>query len=363
MKTNIIRPNNFDIIRFVAAFQVVLHHSVEYLGIEHQSGLLKLIFQIVLYFPGVPAFFFISGFLISRSYENSKTLGQYTENRLLRIYPALIVCNIVSVIAVYATGYLPQPDVSGLKIAGWMLAQSSVVQFYNPDFMRGFGVGVLNGSLWTIAVELQFYVLTPILYRMLPKGAKARLYVLVAMTAAFCLINLGYWKLDPENQPSIALKLLGVSFMPWFYMFLCGVLAQQNFDRIKWLFQGRALTVSAVYFALVFVGRTYLDLPSSNDISPLLYVPLVWMLLSWAYTRPELSEKLLHGNDISYGLYIYHMPVINVLRYLGLNQGVAMIGLTAVIAIVLATCSWLILEKRCLSMKKGLRPVAKPALT
>lgn len=39
----------------------------------------------------------------------------------------------------------------------------SFVQFYNPDWLRGFGTGVLNGSLWSIPVELQYYVLLPFL--------------------------------------------------------------------------------------------------------------------------------------------------------------------------------------------------------
>ena len=38
------------------------------------------------------------------------------------------------------------------------------VKTKHPDFLRGYGVGVLNGSLWTIPVELQFYALVPLIY-------------------------------------------------------------------------------------------------------------------------------------------------------------------------------------------------------
>ncbi len=353
MKIYPIRPNNFDLIRLIAATQVVLHHGVEYMGLPSGDAASRLISTLVLYFPGVPVFFFISGFLISRSYESSKSTWLYAENRLLRIYPALIVCTIASVIAVHAVGYLPRPDASAVKILTWMAAQTSIVQFYNPEFMRGFGVGVLNGSLWTIAVELQFYVLTPMLYWILPKSRKARLYTLATLTIVFCLINLGYWALRPEEQPSQAIKLLGVSFLPWFYMFLCGILAQQNFDQIKWLFQGKAMPVAAAYIALVYIGRTHFGLASSNDISPLLYIPLAWLILSLAYSRTQTSEQLIRSNDISYGVYIYHMPIINLLIYLKLNQHVAMLWAMAGAAFLLAMCSWYFVEKPCLSLKRS----------
>lgn len=66
----------------------------------------------------------------------------------------------------------------------------SVVQFYNPDLLRGYGVGVLNGSVWTIPVELQYYAVLPLLYLAVKafKGTRAAWLVLaiaaLAMSAA-----------------------------------------------------------------------------------------------------------------------------------------------------------------------------------
>ena len=150
------RINNFDLIRLFAAAQVVIVHGVDHLGVRGVDRFIDLIS----YFPGVPIFFTISGFLISKSWERSPDYKSYFRNRLLRIYPALWVC-LFFTITIFIT--------SGVRFdfgefAAWLAAQLTFFQFYNPEFLRTFGVGVMNGSLWTIPVELQFYFLLPFLY-------------------------------------------------------------------------------------------------------------------------------------------------------------------------------------------------------
>jgi len=44
----------------------------------------------------------------------------------------------------------------------WLIGQASFFPFYNPDQLRDLGIGGMNGSLWTIPVELQLYILIPI---------------------------------------------------------------------------------------------------------------------------------------------------------------------------------------------------------
>jgi peptidoglycan/LPS O-acetylase OafA/YrhL len=88
---------------------------------------------------------------------------------------------VVSVACFLASGV--RPDSAGRFLA-CLAAQLTIGQFYNPAFLRGFGVGVLNGSLWTIPVELQFYLLLPLLAlfaRRRPAG-----WVVLAVTA--CVI-------------------------------------------------------------------------------------------------------------------------------------------------------------------------------
>ena len=158
------RTNNFDLIRLVAALQVVFLHTSKHLDLIHPESVLS---SIIDRFPGVPIFFFVSGFLISRSFETNPGLGDYSRNRAFRIFPALWVCFMLSVLSAWMTGYFSTVEVPIARFVGWVAAQLSFLQIYNPEFMRGYGTGVLNGSLWTITVELQFYVIVPCLYILL----------------------------------------------------------------------------------------------------------------------------------------------------------------------------------------------------
>ncbi len=69
--------NNFDLIRLFAAFQVALVHVFHIMEIE-TAWVGSFILHLLYLFPGVPIFFFISGFLISRSYENNSCLRSFS---------------------------------------------------------------------------------------------------------------------------------------------------------------------------------------------------------------------------------------------------------------------------------------------
>lgn len=361
-----IKTNNFDLIRLLAAIQVVAHHAIDHLGLDHSSGLVELTVQLIRFFPGVPIFFFVSGFLISKSYESSPGVLDYARNRVLRIYPALVVCTLVSVGALFALEYLPRAGVSLHDVAVWMLAQMTVVQFYNPDFMRAFGVGVLNGSLWTITVELQFYLVTPLTYALCGLKRRRGTLPLLLLTLALLVPNLAYWHADPENHSGLALKLFGVTFLPWYYMFLLGVLAQRHFHWLHQWLSGRAIYLCVSYVVATLLAMRYLGWGTSNDIHPALYVLLAACVFSLAYTLPTLADKLLRRQDISYGIYIYHMPCINVLLYLGLGGQLISLAFTFAATLLMALLSWIAIERPCLLLKRGglehsSLPIASPA--
>lgn len=348
------RLNNFDLLRLAAALEVAAHHANFHLEVDR--GWWGTVLAVV---PGVPIFFFISGFLISRSYESNSRLVEYSRNRALRIYPALVVCTAFALLSVALVGYFSTVQFSIGHFIAWVLGQITIVQFYNPDFMRAFGTGVLNGSLWTITVELQFYVLIPLLYWALQQLERRRIgtnTTLVVLTLVFLAANVGFHSLGYADSEAIAAKLVKVSFVPWFYMFLVGVLAQRNFPVLHRMLASRFWIIAPAYLLGAVACAQLLGLGTGNRIHPLLFVGLAAALFSGAYSRPQLAGRLLRHNDVSYGVYIYHVPVINLLMFYGLVGQASYVVLAMAATIVLAALSWFCVERPAIKRKK--RPLS-----
>lgn len=342
------RNNNFDLLRLVAASQVAFLHAIHIMNVQ-VTGVAKELLFLLHIFPGVPIFFFVSGYLISRSYESNSKLSEYASNRILRVYPALILVVSLSFLLIFISGYMLS---AGASFKDWLLlflAKSSFLQFYNPDFMREYGDGVLNGSLWTITVELQFYVLVPVIYWLF-RGSRLNNISLIVLIAFFFGLNRIYSYLHFDYNHYILYKLVSVSFVPWIYMFLIGMLFQRNFEFFYRLLSGKFLYFLIAYVSIGFwaVGH---KVNFGNNINPLLYLLLVPVIFSFAYSIPGLSKNLLKGNDYSYGIYIYHMPIINFFIFLGLSGNFTWSVIALVLTIFMAIASWLCLEKPCLKLK------------
>lgn len=336
--------NNLNLIRLLAALQVLTVHALNHFEVQSHFTLLPKIT------PGVPIFFFISGFLIYSSFERQSHHGarRFFVNRFLRIYPALWACFAVSLIAVACTGYFQETAITLRRFALWSLAQLTFAQPYNPAFMRGFGVGVLNGALWTIAVELQFYILTPLLFHLIRKLPS----IIAAIILSSLALNLFFrMHLDWNN---IYMKLAYTSCAPWLYMYLLGFGAAH--------YSQTSAAVAKVHFtylvplfvsSMMFIGKY--EANASNAINPVSFALLAMLTLKLSTARLSLHPRIssfLQTSDISYGLYLYHMPTINVLVHLSRLSPWANITLAVTFSICASLASWHLVEKRALRHKR-----------
>ena len=344
MGSRLDHDNNFNLIRLVAAFQVMVVHVLNHFGID------GAFVDIVKATPGVPTFFFISGYLITGSYQRTRSRGTaaFFKNRILRIYPGLVACVLLSTAAVWFTGFFGDVQVAVGKILVWVLAQATIVQFYNPDFMRTFGAGVLNGVLWTITVELQFYVLAPLLYYLLERKTPILVvFFLVALGTNLYLHHLA-------DGSSIGVKLLYVSFLPWVYMFLLGSLLAYRRNLVSVILRLRYGVLLLGYLVSMTLIGDYTS-NAQNAINPLAFVFLACLIVKVAYERLPLPQQMTYffdKNDLSYGLYLYHMPVINVLLFLGLFSVTANVFVAVFLSFAAASLSWYLIERPALRHKK-----------
>lgn len=340
-KIHISRNNCFDVIRLLASIQVVIVHYFEHLDLNRAA------IRWLEIFPGVPIFFVISGFLVSASYERCDTKLTYAMNRVLRIYPGLWVCLLISLLSVFLVSGQPA---AWVEIAPWLAAQLSIAQFYNPGFLREYGVGVLNGSLWTIPVEIQFYICVPLIYLILERMGW-RLRVTIAGLIGLIVISQIYRVLS-KGSDDIIFKLFFVTALPHLYMFVFGILLQKYWPAIQPIMKKFASVFIASYFVLSIALPAFGIPVLGNDINPVSALLLGLIVIYLANIEFVSAAKLLGGNDISYGLYIYHMPVVNVFVELGKTNSYIYFGVATLISVLLAIFSWRVVEKPALKLKR-----------
>ena len=339
--------NSFDVIRLIAAITVAWGHTVKHLKVN-EVGIVALVHQLADFFPGVVVFFGISGFLIfasldrnMRQYGRERGLKVYAQSRFLRIHPALWTSVGVSLLAIVVLYGVP-PLGDTLK---WLAGQLTVGQFYTPESFRGYGVGTPNGSLWTIAVEVQFYVAAAALY---PVLSKLRTNQWLALIAAGCALSVVNYYANPFIPP-MAHKLIGVTLFPYAYMFFIGSWLYSTREKTLFPLAKHIVALVAMYVATrILILKSGIIVPGTyRDMIMGLFVPVITVGAAYTCGRHRL------GCDYSYGIYIYHMIVINVLVHLGLTGSYKYLLIAFTATLILAFVSWNLVEKPCLRLKRN----------
>ena len=123
------------------------------------------------------------------------------------------------------------------------------------------------------------------------------------------------------------------------------VLQRLKAHESKWI-AGKGVYWLAAYLAFYYV------VPSAA----LTYVPTTLLLavatVSMAYTASRVSQKILRGNDISYGVYIYHGLLINLFVEMGLVGRAECLMLLAGCTYLAGYVSWVAIERPFLRKKK-----------
>jgi len=334
------KVNNFDLIRLFAAVEVLIFHTFDRFQIAVPAWLEPLHML-----TGVPIFFVVSGFLVSASYERSSSLSTYARARALRIFPGLWACVAITAIIAIALGF-PLIAPSG---AIWFAAQL-VGLIYTPGTLDDFGIGSYNGSLWTIPIELQFYIILPFLYaitRRLKQPIVGWLVIFAVCLSATLLLDLFFGRSADGDYHGVA-KMLQYTFSRHVYLFVFGIILQRT-----GIYKSKFIAGKALWWFVILVAMDYIA-PESVIYKLFLGV----FAISFAYTVTHLGEKVIRGQDISYGIYIYHGLVINLLIEAGVRASALNVLYVAVIAICFAGLSWRFIEQPAIRRKKRANPMA-----
>lgn len=155
-------------------------------------------------------------------------------------------------------------------------------------------------------------------------------------------------------ETTIFQKLLGLNLLPYLFYFLIGV-----WIKIDWSFfskflvgKGYIWVSSYLLFYLLFsvVLNKYEVSYWPNFYGLLSTLLLLFAVISIAFTSVG-SKRLLNGIDLSYGIYLYHMPLINLGLSLGFFNNIWALVLIFLATILISVFSWFTIEKPALNLK------------
>lgn len=348
----------------MAALQVLWYHSTVFF--PTQAGWVVSVRRVTDVLPGVPIFFVISGFLVSASYDRSASVGDYLVRRGLRIYPALWLCFAATVVLLAAYGYVDSALLKSSRAAEWFVGQLAIGKGA-PNQVRGFMNSAPNGSLWTISVELGFYLVLPFLYT----GAKGR-RILRGDLVVFCIgiasLLMWGWARHTRSGASTALQ---ATPLPWLWLFLVGVVASERFRQLNRWIRGRGLYCLGGYLllSLTILNRGFHSAGYGPEtLQAIALIGLGLTVVSLAFTAPALAGRLLKHQDVSYGIYLYHYVVIGVaLHSLGTRAFGWRVIFVLLVAGICAAVSWVVVERPAKRLRRpiltmlGLARGAEPA--
>ncbi len=311
------QTKTFNLIRVIAAFQVFWGHANHHLGTNFYNKLLDI-------FEGVPIFFILSGFLIWGSLDRNADFKKYIKKRILRLYPVLFVGLFLSILSIVI---LYHKNISWAEFGAYILAQSTFFQFWTPGFLRGYGCGTPNGSLWTIIIFIQFYIGAWFMHKHMKKNTSFVVIILISM--AFNLFL-------PQMRnfiPTIVYKLIRETIFPYLWLFILGSFIWKNKTAVLPFFMKVWWIAGIVLVIITMVGWH-----EGGLYGVVKSIMQSVMIFGFAYRFPNLHLK----KDLSFEFYVFHMIIINIMIELGyvgsLGAVVTVLLITLLISYITNVC-------------------------
>jgi len=330
------RVNNFDLIRLGLALMVVFFHIYK-LSTGNTGMWLSYLVDFA-----VSSFFVISGLLVTRSFDQDQRLSGYLKKRFLRIYPlyfTMILTQLCILLILTSSAFNSQLLVVGLKYFVCNIIFLNFLQPTIPGVFEHLKYNAINGSLWTIKIEVLFYILLPLIYYGFKKfriSFLISLYFLSALFAGFSVSNPVLAVLADQLPAQLRFFVVGIVF----YLY------------------GYKIKLPALFMLLIPVGlfiANYFCIGNIVYKTALYPICLGFIVYLTGFSKPLLKLKY----DISYGVYLIHFPVIQLLLFFGFAAGnFSLFMLTGLVTVVLlALLSFIFLEKKFIEL--GHRLTAK----
>ncbi len=319
--------NNFDFLRFAAAVAIIVTHAyalrLGYVGIGLYDPF------VLMGQAGLAVLLATSGYLIAMSWESTASPLRFAWKRFLRVVPALVV-------AILMTLFVIGPLMTSLSYTEYFGAIFSPAGITTvPFFEDGSVIGLfqenpwtyVNGSLWTIPAEVALYGVVALLGITGLLRRRSAIVAFMGMTVLLWMV----WFDDP--------RMAKIRFALYF---LIGAYLYIHRERIAYR---------------PVVAGTLLLLLGLSALTPYLTVAGViaipYLTIYAAHLPVPYLNTFGRRGDFSYGIYIYHYPIQQVLIQVTGNALFlpTLCVLSFLMTFALAYFSWTIIERRAMAAK------------
>lgn len=314
---------------------------------------------------GVQIFFVLSGFLLALPYaewqsglRDKPRLVDYFSRRILRVFPAYYFQLSILVLLMYGrTGSLP--------IDSWVSAFRHFFMLFIPIPLDG---QALNGVWWTLPIEFSFYLALPVIAALLKPG---RAYPLLFA----CLGTMLIWRYSTITMLAdspLPTKILVASQLPGsldsFGIGIIGSIIYVNrksysarlYSILTRTFIGPLICFALVVILLYWIHWWHFDYWTNSVLyyswTSVFSLAILGIILAAAEGNKLVSflfgsRVIIFIGTISYGLYLWHFPIMDLIR--SLNMFVdspfyifpSLLGMAMLASLVVAALSYHLIER------------------
>lgn len=337
------RDNNFNLIRIVAAFVVLIIHSFTVMKGAFDAAPFGESFRRTTGVIAVDIFFIMSGFLVTASLLNRQDIIEFIWARVLRIFPALLMMLFLTVfgLGIFFTSVPLFSYLTNAQTYIYLIKCTTLIfgAAYNLPgvFDENPYKNIVNVSLWTMPYEIRMYAILAIIWITLRIIKKIRLKIfelaiVIGTAVAGILLLARHFYFSAEDP-----------FTRLFFMFFSGA----AFYVLK-----KYITLSHSFFWLLVIALVLSVLINKHIFFVVYTLTIAYVLFYIAYIPAGYIRKYNMIGDYSYGVYIYAFPVQQSVAALvpGIPV-VSMLMTSAFVTLLLAIFSWHFLEHRVLGLK------------
>ncbi|HRE15585.1 MAG TPA: acyltransferase [Rhodocyclaceae bacterium] len=330
--------NNFDLVRLIAAVLVVYGHAYAIMPPQQHDDLIKSIGFAPAHRVGLYMFFLVSGFLVTRAIERRPDYIFFIKSRLLRIVPGLFVSAIFALLIVAPFSAWEINNISHWRDS-ILFVVANTTMFFPIAGVDGFEIfqsnnlpKVINGSLWSIALEARIYFFLLLLHvsRALSSSMVLKLSTYVVVGAVLFL-NPTYLQINPDS--------IHLTCAMYFFV---GSLS----------YQFRKYIPTSLIFPVIFLLLCVIS--GFGDYFPVemrrffVHVSIFFIVFSIAFG----SRPIVLPGDYSYGIYLYAFPIQQVVasEYPKISPDQAF-GLAMLFILPAGVLSWHFVEFNMMKLK------------